>query len=56
MGCVVPCAKTKLSFLFSNIKIWDLINRGMVKITEVNQIADLITPFDYFHKVLRFCG
>jgi hypothetical protein len=42
--------ETTASFLFWNIKIWSLINRGMVKITKVTRIADLITPFDYFHK------
>jgi hypothetical protein len=43
--------ETTASFLFSNIKIWSIINRGMVKITKVNRIADFITPFNNLHKV-----
>jgi hypothetical protein len=45
--------ETTACFLFSNIKIWSLINRGMVKITKVTPIADLITPFNSFHKVFE---
>jgi hypothetical protein len=45
--------ETTASFLFWNIKIWIVINRGMAKITKVTRIADLITPFNYFHKVFE---
>jgi hypothetical protein len=46
--------KTTSSFLFANIKIWDRINCGMVKIIKRTLIADLITPFNSLHKVFEF--
>jgi hypothetical protein len=45
--------ETAPSFLFSNIKIWGRINCGMVKITQMTRIADLITPFNFLHKVFE---
>jgi hypothetical protein len=45
--------ETASSFLFSNIKIWGRINCGMVKITQMTRIADLITPFNSLHKVFE---
>jgi hypothetical protein len=45
--------ETTSSFPFSNIQIWGRINCGMVKITKMTRIADLITPFNSLHKVFE---
>jgi hypothetical protein len=45
--------ETTSSFLFLNIKIWGRIDCGMVKITQMTRIADLITPFNSLHKVFE---